>query len=91
MFQLAALSDEDYKYIVEANNGDAENAHKRFDDLNNEIRNACQKWGIYYIDIARPLLLEEEYKSEDHLHLSNLGYTFITAYLKDFLLEVKNY
>lgn len=89
--QLAALSDEDYKYIVEANNGDAENAHKRFDDLNNEIRNACQKWGIYYIDIARPLLLEEEYKSEDHLHLSNLGYTFMTAYLKDFLLEVKNY
>jgi lysophospholipase L1-like esterase len=35
--------------------------------------------------------LEEEYKSEDHLHLSNLGYTFIAAYLKDFLLEVKNY
>ncbi len=89
--QLAALSEEDYAYVVAANGGDPEKAQKRFDDLNSEIRNACLKWGIYYIDIARPLLLEEEYKAEDHLHLSHLGYTFITAYLKDFLLEVKNY
>ncbi len=89
--QLAALSPEDYSFIVQENGGDGEKAQKRFDDYNQEIRNACYKWGIYYIDISGPLQLEPEYKSEDHLHLSNLGYTFITAYLKDFLLEVKNY
>lgn len=89
--QLAALSPEDYNFIVLENKGDGEKAQKRFDDYNQEIRNACYKWSIYYIDISGPLQLEPEYKSEDRLHLSNLGYTFITAYLKDFLLEVKNF
>lgn len=61
----------------------------RRDMLYEQIKIACDKWDIYYIDVSDKLIgTEKKYRQDDWIHLKEEGYQYITPYILEKLKKL---
>lgn len=54
----------------------------RRDELFKQIKLACDKWGVYYIDVSDKFIdTGTKYRQDDWIHLKEEGYQYITPYI----------
>lgn len=62
---------------------------QRRDDLYSQIKLACQKWEIYYIDVSDKFIdTGTSYRQDDWIHITEIGYERLTPYILEKLKEI---
>ena len=79
--QMFLIDDDTINHIT-INESIKPELRQRRDDLWREIKIACQKWNIDYIDVSDKFYETGiKYRQEDWIHINNDGYKYITPYL----------
>lgn len=62
---------------------------KRRDELYSEIKIACQKWDVNFIDVSDKFIeTGTHYRQEDWIHINEVGYERLTPYILEKLKEI---
>ncbi len=79
--QMFLIDDETINHIT-VNEAIKPELKQRRDDLWKEIKIACEKWQIDYIDVSSKFSNTGlKYRQEDWIHINDVGYKYITPYV----------
>ena len=79
--QMFLIDDDTINHIT-VNEAIKPELKQRRDDLWKEIKIACKKWNIDYIDVSNKFLdTDIKYRQEDWIHINDDGYKYITPFL----------
>lgn len=62
---------------------------QRRDELYAQIKIACEKWNVYYIDVSDKFIeTGTHYRQDDWIHINEIGYKRLTPYILEKLKEI---
>lgn len=62
---------------------------QRRDELYEQVKIACQKWGVSYIDVSDKFIdTKTIYRQSDWIHINEVGYERLTPYILEKLKEI---